>query len=190
MDRGRPGFRRGSSCPALLRFRAMGAALIPPTGLSPSPAGLSRPFRYECSSFSAHGSSPRGPTTPLSRFGLLPLRSPLLGESLLISLPGLLRWFTSPGSAPPRYFIHAYGACLPACGLPHSAIRGSLDVCSSPRLFAAYRGLPRRPAPRHPPGTFLRLAISRPLLFLLLPSLAMLKITKNTAIWQKKERKK
>ena len=28
-------------------------------------------------------------------FGLLPVRSPLLRESLLISVPELLRWFTS-----------------------------------------------------------------------------------------------
>ena len=31
----------------------------------------------------------------LKWFGLLPVRSPLLGESLLISVPELLRWFTS-----------------------------------------------------------------------------------------------
>ena len=127
-------------------------------------------MRAPCSKSTGH---PRTALQPrLKRFGLLPVRSPLLRESLLISFPGLLRWFTSPGSAPPHYFIHARGACLPACGLPHSAIRGSQDVCSSPRLFAAYRGLPRRPAPWHPPGTFLRLAISRPLPFFLLLPLA------------------
>ena len=37
----------------------------------------------------------RSPTTPLMRFGLFPVRSPLLRESLLISVPELLRWFTS-----------------------------------------------------------------------------------------------
>ena len=37
----------------------------------------------------------RSPTTPLKWFGLLPVRSPLLRESLLISVPELLRWFTS-----------------------------------------------------------------------------------------------
>ncbi len=59
------------------------------------------------------------------RFGLLPVRSPLLGESLLISFPRLLRWFTSPGSAPPHYLIHARGTWLAPCGLPHSAAPGS-----------------------------------------------------------------
>ena len=92
---------------------------------------------------------PKRPYNPaFRRFGLLPFRSPLLGESLLISFPGLLRWFTSPGFAPPRYFIHARGTCLAACGLPHSDIRGSKDVCSSPRLFAACCVLLRLAAPQ------------------------------------------
>jgi hypothetical protein len=51
-------------------------------------------------------------------------------------------------------------------GLPHSAIRGSRDVCSSPRLIAAYHGLLRTAAPRHPPWTLFRLTI---LLFALQP---------------------
>ena len=93
------------------------------------------------------------------RFGLLPFRSPLLRESLLISSPALLRWFTSRGVAPPDYFIHPRGARLAARGLPHSATPGSRDVCSSPGLFAACRGLHRLAAPRHPPWTLSRLAI-------------------------------
>ena len=36
-------------------------------------------------------------------------------------------------------------------GFPHSDIRGSMDICSSPRLFAAYHVLLRLPVPRHPP---------------------------------------
>ena len=41
-------------------------------------------------------------------FGLLPVRSPLLGESLLISVPELLRWFTSLSVAPVHYiFMHS-----------------------------------------------------------------------------------
>ena len=36
-------------------------------------------------------------------------------------------------------------------GFPHSDIPGSLPVCGSPRLFAAYHVLRRLPAPRHPP---------------------------------------
>jgi hypothetical protein len=43
--------------------------------------------------------------------------------------------------------------------LPHSAIPGSMDVCSSPGLIAAYHGLPRQVVPRHPPQTLIHLTI-------------------------------
>src|SRR6267142_2926553 len=36
-------------------------------------------------------------------------------------------------------------------GFPHSDIPGSKLICSSPRLFAAYRVLHRLLVPRHPP---------------------------------------
>ncbi len=35
-------------------------------------------------------------------------------------------------------------------GFPHSDIRGSRDICSSPRLFAAYHVFLRPLVPRHP----------------------------------------
>ena len=47
-------------------------------------------------------------------FGLFPVRSPLLGESLLISVPELLRWFTSLSMTPvPYIFRHSGGNKLP-----------------------------------------------------------------------------
>ena len=36
-------------------------------------------------------------------------------------------------------------------GFPHSDISGSMDICSSPKLFAAYHVLHRLSVPRHPP---------------------------------------
>ena len=39
---------------------------------------------------------------------------------------------------------------LPA-GFPHSDICGSMDICSSPQLFAAYHVFHRLLVPRHPP---------------------------------------
>ena len=36
-------------------------------------------------------------------------------------------------------------------GFPHSDISGSMDICSSPKLFAAYHVLHRLREPRHPP---------------------------------------
>lgn len=46
-----------------------------------------------------------------------------------------------------------------AHGLPHSGIPGSMDVCSSPRLLAAYHALLRQTAPSHPPWTLIYLTI-------------------------------
>ena len=36
-------------------------------------------------------------------------------------------------------------------GFPHSEISGSKDICSSPKLFAAYHVFHRLLVPRHPP---------------------------------------
>ena len=36
-------------------------------------------------------------------------------------------------------------------GFPHSDISGSMDICSSPKLFAAYHVFHRLLVPRHPP---------------------------------------
>ena len=38
-----------------------------------------------------------------------------------------------------------------SCGFPHSEISGSKDICSSPKLFAAYHVFHRLLVPRHPP---------------------------------------
>ena len=159
LDRGRPGFGQGSSCPALLRYRIMETASFRLRDCHPLRCGC--PTASAMIQFSSNSTGhPHAALQPRSRrFGLLRFRSPLLAESLLISFPRLLRWFTSSRVAPPHYFIHACGVRLAAYGLPHSAVRGSPDMCSYPRLFAAYRGLLRLQAPRHPPWTYFRLTI-------------------------------
>ena len=52
-----------------------------------------------------------------------------------------------------------------SCGFPHSDICGSVDICSSPQLFAAYHVFLRLSVPRHPPCalsclTFLSISIA------------------------------
>ena len=65
-----------------------------------------------------------------------------------------------PGSRFIKLCIHFYDMHhYKVHGLPHSGIPGSMDVCSSPRLFAACHALHRRTAPRHPPWTLIRLTI-------------------------------
>ena len=44
-----------------------------------------------------------------------------------------------------------------SCGFPHSDICGSLDICSSPQLFAAYHVFLRLLVPRHPPCALISL---------------------------------
>ena len=44
-----------------------------------------------------------------------------------------------------------------SCRFPHSDIHGSLLICSSPWLFAAYHVFLRLLVPRHPPCALLRL---------------------------------
>ena len=79
-----------------------------------------------------------GPTTPSGiaavRFGLLPFRSPLLGECnhCLFSC-GYMRCFSSPRSLAHPMYSDAHAAALPAAGFP---IRISPDRS----LFAAPRG--------------------------------------------------
>ena len=50
------------------------------------------------------------------------------------------------------------------CGFPHSEIRGSKLICSSPRLIAAYHVFLRLPVPRHSPCALLRLTVLNPLI--------------------------
>ena len=44
---------------------------------------------------------------------------------------------------------------LPSAGFPHSDISGSLPICGSPKLFAAYHVFHRLSVPRHPPCALL-----------------------------------
>ena len=93
-----------------------------------------------------------GPITPARasprrRFGLFPVRSPLLGESLLLSLPAGTKMFQFPAFAP----RNQRGVGIAPDGLPHSDIGGSKGICPSPPLFAACHVLLRLREPRHPP---------------------------------------
>ena len=59
-------------------------------------------------------------------------------------------------------WIHDTVTEVYSAGFPHSDIHGSLLICSSPWLFAAYHVFLRLLVPRHPPCALLRLtAFSR-----------------------------
>ena len=69
------------------------------------------------------------------------------GISVYFLFLQVLRCFSSLRSPPTIGRIPA----LQAGGLSHSEIRGSRDICSYPRLIAAYHVLHRLREPRHPP---------------------------------------
>ena len=54
-------------------------------------------------------------------------------------------------------WIHVWIHEVCSCGFPHSDISGSLRICRSPKLFAAYHVFLRLSVPRHPPCALLRL---------------------------------
>ena len=85
------------------------------------------------------------------RFGLFRVRSPLLTESHVV--------FSSSGYLDvsvhrvPLHTLWIGVWILEVCssGFPHSEISGSKDICSSPKLIAAYHVFHRLSVPRHPP---------------------------------------
>ena len=95
----------------------------------------------------------RGPNPGVHalRFGLFRFRSPLLPESHVV--------FSSSGYLDvsvhrvPLLTLCIGVRILEVCssGFPHSEISGSKDICSSPKLFAAYHVFHRLLVPRHPP---------------------------------------
>ena len=95
----------------------------------------------------------RGPNPSMHAhwFGLFRFRSPLLTESHVV--------FSSSGYLDvsvhrvPFLTLWIGVRITEVCSVrfPHSEISGSMDICSSPKLFAAYHVFHRLLVPRHPP---------------------------------------
>ena len=142
---GPPGFPQGSTCPAVLRnqtreplsFRLRGLHPVSPTipdrsarrSVSYSPAPLQRRHVRPCNTVDT---TPAGLT--YRRFGLFPVRSPLLGESRLLSLPPGTEMVHFPGLAAPPYVFRWRDRGLPSRGCPIRKSPGQ-------SLFAAHRSL-------------------------------------------------
>ena len=118
------------------------------TGLSPSLAGFPKTILLTIQNQLC---SPN-PRVHALWFALFPFRSPLLWKSMFLSffssgyldvsvhrVPFLTLWIG----------VRMTEVC--SAGFPHSDITGSMDICSSPKLFAAYHGFHRLLVPRHPP---------------------------------------
>ena len=105
----------------------------------------------------------RNPRAQAPGFGLLRVRSPLLAQSLLFSLPPGTEMFHFPGCRRGGLCIHPPLARECRAGLPHSETPGSKRVRRSPGLIAAFRVLLRLTMPRHPSCALIRLAGMRAL---------------------------
>ena len=117
------------------------------TGLSPSLAGFPKTVPLPLTN---HFCSPN-PGVHALRFGLFRVRSPLLTEShVVFSSSGYLD--VSVHRVPfHTLWIGVWMTGVCPAGFPHSDISGSSDICSSPKLFAAYHVFHRLLVPRHPP---------------------------------------
>ena len=126
------------------------------TGLSPSPAGFPKTILL---SSSDQLCSPN-PMVHAPWFGLFRVRSPLLTESIVsFSSSGYLD--VSVHRVPLHtLWIGVWIHEVFSCGFPHSEISGSMDICSSPKLIAAYHVFHRLLVPRHPPCALSCLASS------------------------------
>jgi hypothetical protein len=103
---------------------------------------------------------PYNPTVQARWFGLFRVRSPLLAESLLFSVPAGTEMVHFPALPSLTYgFSQGYPGMTPG-GFPHSEISGSKPVCGSPKLIAAYHVLHRLLAPRHSPYALSSLTIT------------------------------
>ena len=140
------------------------ASLPSPTGLSPSLVVPSRnPSADALVSYSVQAAPACRKTvlppcciglssTQQHRFGLLPFRSPLLGESSLFL--GVLRCFSSPSARSHGYVFTMQRPGITRVRLPHSETRGSARS-TAPRGVSSPCHVLRRPQPpRHPPRAF------------------------------------
>ena len=127
------------------------------TGLSPSLAGFPKTVLLNLlNQF-------RGPNPSMHArwFGLFRFRSPLLTEShVVFSSSGYLD--VSVHRVPfHSLWIGLWILEVFSSRFPHSDISGSMDICSSPKLFAAYHVFHRLLVPRHPPCALISLTTAR-----------------------------
>ena len=155
MGDGPPGFRRNSTCSAVLRIHSGGNSFST-TGLLPSVADLSRSIHLKNSLVTPSGVS-YNPRKQAFWFGLFPFRSPLLRKSIFLSLPPGTEMFQFPGSTSCTLCIQMHVLFQYEQWVPHSEIPGSKFTYNSPRHIGVSPVLHRLLVPRHPPCALIHL---------------------------------
>ena len=141
-------FIRDSSCLVLLWIPLV-LTFLSFTGLSPSMACFSKTVLLE-SSVTHCGPNPISITT--YGLGSSYFARHYSRNRFLFLFLWVLRCFSSPRSLLIHYFTHVWITRLfPLVEFPHSDISGSMDICSSPKLFAAYHVFLRLLVPRYSP---------------------------------------
>ncbi len=156
-----------------LVFSLAGWSPLLPTGFhvsrgTPDPAACVSGFTYGAFTLSGRSFQFRSVTLTLALCSPYPgmLGIPVWAYPVsLAATPGIEFSFFSSGyldvsvrRVPSMHLSIQYMVAeVSSAGFPHSDIHGSMPVCGSPWLFAAYRVLLRLPVPRHPPRAFLRL---------------------------------
>ena len=158
MEDGPPGFPRGFTCPAVLRYLSGSAFRFGYEAVTRS----GRTFQSFSPAKNTSSQKALQPRTVLTvRFGLIPFRSPLLWESRLISSPVGTEMFHFPTFASRGLWIQPPDdRTLLRPGFPIQTPGVQRILGSSPRLFAALRVFLRLSAPRHPPVALLNLFFS------------------------------
>jgi hypothetical protein len=156
LGNGLPRFPQGSTCPVVLGNTARETPNLSPTGLSPYPAARSRDLQLGWCFVTPRLDRDRvqhRPTTPHkqcsraitpARFGLFRVRSPLLTESLLLSLPGGTEMVHFPPFASSELCIHSAMAGHDPCRVSPF---GNPRIKACLRLPEAFRSLPRPSSP-------------------------------------------
>ena len=135
LDRGRPRFRQGFSCLAVLRYRSTESPSCRVRGFHPLRPAFPEPFHYN-EVFLLRGLSPSGPTTPASAgLGSSDFARRYFRNLMLISLPEVLRWFSSLSLASATYVFSSRITDSRPLGYP---IRPSADhwICAPPHGFS------------------------------------------------------
>ena len=132
------------SRPTLDPARRLG---ISDTRLSLSPAGLPSPFSYLTSATTQ--SEPRDARITVWALSISLAATLEIDKFSFSSSP----YLDVSVQAVPLHtlWIGVWMTEVFSAGFPHSDISGSMDICSSPKLFAAYHVLHRLSVPRHPP---------------------------------------
>ena len=162
---------------------------ISDTRLSLSPAGLPSPFSYLTSATTQ--SEPRDARITVWALSIS-LAATLEIDKFSFSSSGYLD-VSVPRVPHVQLCIHCTLTEVSSAGFPHSDISGSLDMCSSPKLFAAYHVFHRLPVPRHSPCALVRLTFQTffqniwyPLDSLLLPTKIIVTLPFEIAIFLKR----